>query len=163
MLVANISDVTVLSPGKAIGLWSVSSGNVATVRYRDGRWYVAKDVAGFSARNVPNKAWFADEQNFVAIGSDKVARCVNGNLTLQTIQIAGQEYPAKELRAVWGNNLNHYWTVDRLGNVFYFDSTQWKLIVRGPEFNSTQRFEGVWPARDGSVIGVTADEIYALE
>lgn len=163
MLVANVSDVTVLSPGNALGLWSVAFGNVATVRYHDGRWYLMTEVAGFSPRNVPNKAWFVDEKNFVAIGSDKVARCVEGNLTLQTVQIEGQEYLAKELRAVWGRDLKNYWTADRAGNVFSFDGTQWKLVVRGPEFKSGQKFDGLSTARDGTVVGITTDEVYVLE
>jgi Adenylate and Guanylate cyclase catalytic domain len=163
LLVANVSDVTVLFPGNALGLWSVASGNVATVRYRDGRWYLMTEVAGFSPRNVPNKAWFVDEKNFVAIGTDKVARCIEGNLTLQTVQIEGQEYSAKELRAVWGHDLKNYWTADRAGNVFSFDGTQWKLTVRGPKLKPSQKFEGLSTARDGTVVGITTDEVYVLE
>ena len=163
MPVANIRDVSVLSNGNAIGVWSTVSGNCATVRYRDGRWYLVTEVTGFSPRNVPNKAWFVDGKNFIAIGSDKVARCVDGKLTLQSLVVSGFEYRADALTTVWGHDLNHYWAADLLGNVFSFDGAQWKLIVRGPDFQTKQKFEALWPAPNGSVIAVTADEVYALE
>jgi hypothetical protein len=163
MLVANIRDVSVFSNGKAIGLWSTASGNCATVDYRDGRWYFVTEVTGFSPRNVPNRAWFLDEKNFVAIGSDKVARCVDGKLTLQNLEVSGFEYPANALTIVWGSDRSHYWTADLRGNVFYFDEARWKLVVRGPDLKTKQKFEALWPARDGSVVGVTTDEVYALE
>ena len=163
MLVANIRDVNVFANGKAFGLWTTASGNCATVRYRDARWYLVIEVTGFAPRNVPNKAWFLDEKNFVAIGSDKVGRCVDGKLLLQNLEVGGYEYPANELSIVWGRDLNHYWTADLRGNVFAFDGTQWRLIVRGPELKETNKFQALWPAPDGSVIGVTADEVYALE
>ena len=144
-------------------VWSTVSGNCATVRYRDGRWYLVTEVTGFSPRNVPNKAWFVDGKNFIAIGSDKVARCVDGKLTLQSLVVSGFEYRADALTTVWGHDLNHYWAADLLGNVFSFDGAQWKLIVRGPDFQTKQKFEALWPAPNGSVIAVTADEVYALE
>ena len=163
MLVANIRDVSVLSDGKAVGLWSTPSGNCATVRYRDGRWYLVAEVTGFSPRNVPNKAWFVDEKNFIAIGSDKVGRCVDGKLTLQNLEVGGNEYRANELSIVWGHDLNHYWAADLLGNVFAFNERQWRIIVRGPELKEQKKFEALWPAKDGSLIGVTAEDVYALE
>jgi hypothetical protein len=163
MLVVSIRDVTTLSSGKALGLWSTVTGNCAVVRYRDGLWYLANELSGFSSNNIPNKAWFVDEKNFVAIGSDKVARSVDGKVDFQAVVVAGQEYPAKELVAVWGRDLNTYWTADLRGNVFHFDGRQWKLIVRGPDFKTRQKFEALWPARDGSVIAITKDDVYALE
>ena len=163
MLVTSIRDVTVLGSGKALGLWSTVTGNCAVVRYRDGLWYLVDEVTGFSGNNVPDKAWFVDDKNFVAIGSDKVARSFNGKVDFQALLIGGQEYPAKELVAVWGRDLNTYWTADLRGNVFYFDGKQWKLIVRGPDFKTRQKFEALWPARDGSLIAVTKDDVYALE
>ena len=153
MMVANIRDVSVFSGGKAIGLWSTRSGNCATVRYRDGRWYLVAEVTGFSPRNVPNKAWFVDEKNFIAIGSDKVGRCLDGKLTLQTLQVGGAEYPANELSIAWGQDLNHYWTADLRGNIFHFDGARWKLAVGGPELKEKQKFEALWSAKDGSKIG----------
>jgi hypothetical protein len=163
MLVANIRDLNVLSDGNAIGLWSTVSGNCAAVWYRDGRWYLVTEVTGFSPRNVPKKAWFVDEKNFIAIGSDKVARCVDGKLTLQSLEVGGFEYPADALTAVWGHDLNHYWVADLLGNVFGFDGAHWKLVADGPELKDLKRFEALWPAPDGSAVAVTADEVYALE
>jgi class 3 adenylate cyclase len=163
MLVASIRDVTVLGSGKALGLWSTMKGNCAVVRYRDGLWYLVGEVTGFSWNNVPDKAWFVDDKNFVAIGSDKVTRSFNGKVDFQALLIAGQEYPAKELVAVWGRDLNTYWTADLRGNVFHFDGTQWKLIVRGPDFKARQKFEALWPTHDGSLIAVTNDDVYALE
>jgi class 3 adenylate cyclase len=163
MLVANVRDVTVIGNGKALGLWTTAVGDCAVVRYQDGLWYLANEVPGFAANNVPAKAWFIDDKNFVAIGSDKVARSLNGKVDFQALLIAGQEYPAKELVAVWGRNLNNYWTADLRGNVFHFDGTQWKLIVRGPELKNALKFEALWPAPDGSLIAVTNDEVYALE
>jgi hypothetical protein len=123
MLVTSIRDVTALGSGKALGLWSIVMGNCAVVRYRDGLWYLVDEVTGFSANNVPDKAWFVDDKNFVAIGSDKVARSFNGKVDFQALLIGGQEYPAKELVAVWGRDLNTYWTADLRGNVFHFDGT----------------------------------------
>jgi hypothetical protein len=163
MLVTSIRDVTALGSGKALGLWSTVTGNCAVVRYRDGLWYLLDEVTGFSGNNVPDKAWFVDDKNFVAIGSDKVARSFNGKVDFQALLIGGQEYPAKELVAVWGRDLNTYWTADLRGNVFHFDGTQWKLIVRGPDFKARQKFEALWPIRDGSLIAVTNDDVYALE
>jgi class 3 adenylate cyclase len=163
MLVTSIRDVTALGSGKALGLWSTVTGNCAVVRYRDGLWYLLDEVTGFSGNNVPDKAWFVDDKNFVAIGSDKVARSFNGKVDFQALLISGQEYPAKELVAVWGRDLNTYWTADLRGNVFHFDGRQWKLIVRGPDFKTRQKFEALWPARDGSLIAVTRDDVYALE
>jgi class 3 adenylate cyclase len=163
MPVAQVRDVTVLSSGNALGLWSTTAGNCAVVRYRDGLWYLAEEVSGFALNNVPEKAWFVDEKNFVAIGSDKVARSINGKVDFQAVLVAGQEYPAKEMAAVWGRDLNNYWTADLRGNVFHFDGTQWKLIVRGPDFKARQKFEALWPARDGSLIAVTKDDVFALE
>ena len=163
MLVTSIRDVTVLGSGKAVGLWSTVTGNCAVVRYRDGLWYLVDEVTGFSANNTPNKAWFVDDKNFVAIGSDKVARSVNGKVDFQALLIGGQEYPAKELVAVWGRDVNTYWTADLRGNVFHFDGTQWKLIVRGPDFKARQKFEALWPVPDGSIIAITKDDVYALE
>ena len=163
MLVTSIRDVTVLGSGKALGLWSTRAGNCAVVRYRDGLWYLVDEVTGFSWNNVPDKAWFVDDKNFVAIGSDKVTRSFNGKVDFQALLIGGQEYPAKELVAVWGRDLNTYWTADLRGNVFHFDGTQWKLIVRGPDFKAGQKFEALWPARDGSLMAVTKDDVYALE
>jgi class 3 adenylate cyclase len=163
MMVANIRDVSVFSGGKAIGLWSTPSGNCATVRYRDGRWYLVAEVTGFSSRNVPNKAWFLDEKNFIAIGSDKIGRCIDGKLTLQDLEISGLEYPANALTIVWGHDLNHYWVADLLGNVFGFDGAHWKLVAHGPELKDLKKFEALWPAPNGSVVAVTADEVYALE
>ena len=163
MLVTSIQDVTALGSGKALGLWSTVTGNCAVVRYRDGLWYLVDEVTGFSGNNVPDKAWFVDDKNFVAIGSDKVARAFNGKVDFQALLIGGQEYPAKELVAVWGRDLNTYWTADLRGNVFHFDGTQWKLIVRGPDFKARQKFEALWPTRDGSLIAVTNDDVYALE
>lgn len=163
MPIANIRDVTSVGNGKALGLWSSGLGDCAVVRYRDGSWYLASEIAGFSWNNVPNKAWFADEKNFVAIGSDKVARCVNGKVDFQALLMAGQEYPAKELVAIWGHDLNNYSTADLSGNVFHFDGTQWKLVVRGPDFKARQKFEALWAARDGSVIAMTKDDVYVLE
>jgi class 3 adenylate cyclase len=163
MLVTSIRDVTVLGSGKAVGLWSTVTGNCAVVRYRDGLWYLVDEVTGFSANNTPNKAWFVDDKNFVAIGSDKVARSVNGKVDFQALLIGGQEYPAKELVAVWGRDLNSYWTADLRGNVFHFDGTQWKLIVRGPDFKARQKFEALWPVPGGSIIAITKDDVYALE
>ena len=163
MPVANIRDVTALGNGKALGLWSTATGECAVVRYRDGLWYLADEVSGFSANNVPDKAWFVDEKNFVAIGSDKVVRSVNGKVDFQAVLVVGQEYPARELVAVWGRDLNNYWTTDLRGNVFHFDGTRWTQIVRGPDFKPRQKFEAVWPAPNGSVIAITRDEVYALE
>jgi class 3 adenylate cyclase len=163
MPVANVRDVTTLGNGKALGLWSTVLGDCAVVRYRDGFWYLVNEIPGFSGNNVPDKAWFVDEKNFVAIGSDKVARCSGGKVDFQALLIGGQEYPAKELVAVWGRDLNNYWTADLRGNVFHFDGTQWRLIVRGPDFKARQKFEALWPAPDGSVIAITKDEVYALE
>ena len=163
MLVTSIRDVTVLGSGKALGLWSTVTGNCAVVRYRDGLWYLVDEVTGFSGNNVPDKAWFVDDKNFVAIGSDKVTRSFNGKIDFQALLIGGQEYPAKELVAVWGRDLSTYWTADLRGNVFHFDGTQWKLIVRGPDFKARQKFEALWPTHDGSLIAVTNDDVYALE
>jgi hypothetical protein len=163
MLVTSIQQVTVLESGKALGLWSTRAGNCAVVRYRDGLWYLVDEVTGFSWNNVPDKAWFVDDKNFVAIGSDKVTRSFNGKVDFQALLIGGQEYPAKELVAVWGRDLNTYWTADLRGNVFHFDGTQWKLIVRGPDFKARQKFEALWPTHDGSLIAVTNDDVYALE
>jgi hypothetical protein len=162
MMVSNVRDVTTLSPGNALGLWATASGNCATVRYRNDKWYYALEVAGFSPHNVPNKAWFLDEKNFVAIGSDKVARCVDGKLTLQNLEVSGSAYPANTLTSVWGKDLSHYWTADGRGNVFYFDGAQWKLVARSPDLQPNEKFEDLWPVRDGSVIGVTSGEVYAL-
>ena len=119
MAIINVCDVTRVGDGKAIGLWSVPQGKCAVVRYHDGRWYLVNEVAGFAWNNVPKKAWFLDETNFVAIGSDKVVRCVNGKVEFQALSIDGQEYPAKELTAVWGHDLSHYWVADVLGDVFW--------------------------------------------
>lgn len=163
MLVANIRDVSVFANGKAVGLWTTASRNCATVRYRDARWYLVTEVTGFAPHNVPNKAWFVDEKNFIAIGSDKVGRCVDGKLSLQNLEVGGYEYPPNELSIVWGRDFNTYWTADLRGNVFHFDGTQWKLIVRGPDFKAHQKFEALWPAPDGSLIAVTRDDVYALE
>jgi class 3 adenylate cyclase len=163
MPVANVRHVTAVGNGKALGLWSTALGDCAVVRYRDGLWYLVNEIPGFSGNNVPDKAWFVDEKNFVAIGSDKVARSFNGKVDFQALLIGGQEYPAKELVAVWGRDLNNYWTADLRGNVFHFDGTQWRLIVRGPDFKTRQKFEALWPAPDGSVIAVTKDEVYVLE
>ena len=163
MLVANIRDVSVLSNGNAIGLWSTVSGNCATVRYRDGHWYLVTEVTGFSPRNIPKKAWFVDEKNFIAIGSDKVARCVDGKLILQNLVVSGVEYPADTLTTAWGHDLNKYWVADLRGNVFGFDEGQWKLIARGPDLQPTQKFEALWPAANGSLVAVTADEVYVLQ
>ncbi len=163
MPVANVRDVTTLGNGKALGLWSTVFGDCAVVHYRDGLWYLVNEVPGFSGNNVPEKAWFIDEKNFVAIGSDKVARCSGGKVDFQALLIGGQEYPAKELVAVWGRDLNNYWTADSRGNIFHFDGTQWRLIVRGPDFKTQQKFEALWPAPDGSLIAITKDDVYALE
>ncbi len=163
MTVANIRDVTVLGNGNALALWSTAIGDCAIVHYRDGLWYLSDEVPGFSQNNVPERAWFVNEKNFVAIGSDKVARSLNGKVDFQALLIAGQEYPARELVGVWGRDLNNYWTADLRGNVFHFDGSQWRLIVRGPDFKTRQKFEALWPAPDGSVIAITKDEVYALE
>jgi class 3 adenylate cyclase len=163
MPVANIRYVSVLGNRNALGLWSTTTGECAIVRCRDGLWYLAEEVSGLSANNVPDKAWFVNERNFVAIGSDKVVRSVNGKVDFQAVLVAGQEYPARELVAVWGRDLNSYWTTDLRGNVFHFDGTRWSQIVRGPDFKPRQKFEAVWPAPNGSVVAITKDEVYALE
>jgi hypothetical protein len=163
MPIASVRDVTRVGDGKAIGLWSVPQGKCAVVCYHDGRWYLVNEVAGFSWNNVPNKAWFLDEKNFVAIGSDKVARCVNGKVEFQALSIGGQEYPAKELAAVWGHDPKNYWVADPHGNVFGFDKAQWKLIAHGPELKQTKKFEAFWPAPNGSLIAVTANEVFVFE
>jgi class 3 adenylate cyclase len=163
MPVANVRDVTALGNGKALGLWGAATGECAAVRYREGLWYLAEEIAGLSPNNVPDKAWFIDEKNFVAIGSDKVLRSVNGKVDFQAVLVAGQEYQARELVAVWGRDLNSYWTTDLRGNVFHFDGTRWTQIVRGPDFKPRQKFEAVWPVPNGSVVAITKDEVYALE
>jgi hypothetical protein len=163
MLVANIRDVTPLGSGAAVGLWSNPAGSCAIVCYRNGRWYLVNRLAGFSQRNVPSKAWFVDEHNFVAIGSDKVVRCINGNVTFQSLVVDGQEYPAKQLGTVWGHDLNHYWTTDLLGNVFSFDGTQWKMIAHGPDLRDTKKFEAFWTAPKGSTIALSTGEVYVFE
>ena len=133
------------------------------MRYHDGRWYLVNRLAGFSPRNLPSKAWFIDERNFVAIGSDKVVRCVNGNLTFQSLVVEGQEYPARQLANVWGHDLSHYWAADTLGNIFGFDGAQWKVIAHGPEIKDMKKFEAFWPAPNGSVIALSASEVYVFE
>jgi len=50
-----------------------------------------------------------------------------------------------------------------LGDVFGFDGTQWKLIAHGPKIKQSQKFEAFWPAANGSLIAVTANEVYAFE
>jgi hypothetical protein len=120
------------------------------------------EVAGRQLLSV-YKSCRALEARVHGIGSDKVTRSFNGKVDFQALLIGGQEYPAKELVAVWGRDLNTYWTADLRGNVFHFDGTQWKLIVRGPDFKTRQKFEALWPTRDGSLIAVTNDNVYALE
>jgi hypothetical protein len=163
MAVINVRDVTRVGDGNAIGLWSVPQGKCAVVRYHDGRWYLVNEVAGFTWNNVPNKAWFLDEKNFVAIGSDKVVRCVNGKVEFQALSIDGQEYPAKELAAVWGHDLNNYRVADLRGNVFGFDEARWKVIAHGPELHQAKKLEALWPAPNGSLIAITATEVYLFE
>ena len=163
MAVANIRDVTTFGNGKALGLWGSTTGECAVVRYQVGLWYLAEEIAGLSANNIPDKAWFVDEKNFVAVGGDKVVRSINGKVDFQPVLVVGQEYPARELVAVWGRDVNNYWTTDLHGNVFHFDGTRWTQIVRGPDFKPRQKFEAVWPAPNGSVLAITRDEVYALE
>ena len=163
MAIINVRDVTRVGDRKAIGLWNVPQGKCAVVRYYDDRWYLVNEVAGFTWNNVPNKAWFLDENNFVAIGSDKVVRCVNGKVEFQALSIGAQEYTAKGLAAVWGHDISNYWVADLRGNVFGFDGAQWKLIAHGPELKPGQKFEAFWTAANGSVIAVTANEVYVFE
>jgi hypothetical protein len=160
MPVGDIRDVTALSGGRAIGLWSVAGGSCATVVYRQGRWYLGMEMRGFSLRNVPNKAWFMDEKNFVAIGSDKIARCVDGKVTLQNLEDAS---PAQALAAVWGHDLNHCWTADLRGNVYSLDGRQWTRAVPAPEALGKEKFEALCPAHAGPLLGITGTGVYVLE
>jgi class 3 adenylate cyclase len=163
MAVAEIRDITVLAKEKILGLWSTASGNCATVAFRDDHWYLVTEVTSFSWRNVPNKAWFVDGRNFVAIGSDKVARCVDGSVTLQNLEVGGVEYPANALTAIWGHDIDHYWAANLSGEIFYFDGKQWQLVGHPPELPGGEKFENLWIAPEGSVLAVTNDGVYALE
>jgi Adenylate and Guanylate cyclase catalytic domain len=163
MAITNVRDVTRLSDGKALGLWSTPQGACAVVRYEDDHWYLANEIPGFTWNNVPNKIWFIDEKDFAAIGSDKVTRCVKGKVEFQALSLAGQEYSARELIAVWGHNLNSYWVADLRGNIFQFGNGKWKQSAHGPDLKANRKLEALWPAPDGSVIAITTEDVYALE
>lgn len=155
--------VTTIEPGKAAGLWSTPYGGAAIIRYHNGLWYKVQELPGYVMNDVPKTAWFMDERNMVAVGATKVTRVAEGVITKQGPEVAGEEYPADALRLVWGNNMNCYWVADQKGNVFGFNGTQWHLVVRGPDFKSDEKFDGMWASPEGSVIAVTEESVYCLE
>jgi len=160
----DIRSVTSSSPGRALGLLSdESTGTTAIVRYQNGHWYLVIALPGYTQKNVPRAAWFLDERNMVAIGSDKVTRLADGVLSQQSLVVAGHEYPAEALSLVWGNSMGSYWVADSKGNVFAFSGEKWSLLARGPDFKADEKFKAMWACPEGSVIAVTEEAVYCFE
>lgn len=163
---SDIVSATTVSPGNALGFYDGHPGSNAAgaiVEYKSGRWILLKEIEGMNYDTLP-MAWFLDKENCIIIGGDShITKICNGNISHQSLTVAGQEYPVRALYSVWGRSMKKYWVADKKGNVFEFNGERWSLIVRGPEFDSDEGFNDMWVSPEGCIIAVTGDKVYCLE
>jgi|GEM_PF-3265880 len=148
--------------GKAIGLFSADFGGCGIAEYRNGRWHLLSLTPELRKKGKP-RPWFDKKGNVTAGGTKSIVRFAGGKLSLESISVSGQEIPAESIAAIWGHDLDHFWTVDRRGNVYGRSGSNWKIVVRGPPLEEEEVFIDVWPTPEGDLIAITEEKVFRLE
>ena len=151
--------------GVAMGVaWSLATGPVKVVAFRDGLWYEEADLPrGRQLRG----AWLAgggEEPECLTVVGDQgyVYRHQPGRPGIEISIPVATERTSFDLIRAWGVGPDRFWAMDKSGTVWQRQEDRWRVVVRGL-FREDVEFRDAWVAPEGMVIALTETGVYRLE